>query len=217
MDEAKKLNEIWTARWNDRYSKDEFAYGEEPNNYLKEQLTKLTVGAILFPAEGEGRNAVYAAKLGWNVSAFDISIEGKRKANRLAEKNNVSIDYKVGQLETLDFECEQFDAIGLIYAHFPANIKSLYHRTFDSLLKKEGVIIFESFSKKHIDYVSANEKVGGPKDIESLFSIEEIKSDFPNYEIIELAEQEIELNEGLYHNGTGSVIRFMGRKKTTNH
>lgn len=216
MNDNKNLNDIWTARWNDRYSKEEFAYGEEPNNYLKEQLTKLPVGKILFPAEGEGRNAVFAAKIGWIVSAFDISNEGKSKAIKLAEKNHVTIDYKVGELETLDFESEQFDAIALIYAHFPANIKSLYHKTFDRFLKNEGIIIFESFSKKHIDYVTANEKVGGPKDIDSLFSIDEIKADFPNYEFIELEEKEIELNEGLFHNGTGSVIRFIGRKKTTN-
>ncbi|RZL26924.1 MAG: SAM-dependent methyltransferase, partial [Pedobacter sp.] len=138
---------------------------------------------------------------------------GKTKAIKLAEKNKVAIDYKVGELETLNFETEQFDAIALIYAHFPATIKSLYHQTFDKLLKKNGTIIFEAFSKKHIDYVTANEKVGGPKDMNSLFSIAEIKADFPNYEIIELVEQDIELNEGLYHNGTGSVIRFIGRKK----
>ncbi|EOG6894680.1 class I SAM-dependent methyltransferase [Flavobacterium psychrophilum] len=217
MDDKKKLNDIWTSRWNDRYSKDEFAYGEEPNNYLKEQLTKLNIGTILFPAEGEGRNAVFAAKIGWTVSAFDISNEGKNKAKKLAEKNNVTIDYKVGELQTLDFGNEQFDAIALIYAHFPADIKSLYHKKIDRFLKNNGIIIFESFSKKHIDYVTANEKVGGPKDIESLFSIDEIKSDFPNYEIIELVEKEIELNEGLYHNGTGSVIRFIGQKKATSH
>ncbi len=214
MNENSNLNAIWIARWNERYSKDEFAYGEEPNNYLKEQLQKLNVGTILFPAEGEGRNAVFAAKLGWTVSAFDISLEGKMKADKLAKNNNVTIDYKVGELQKLNFEIEQFDAIALIYAHFPANIKSLYHKTFDKYLKNDGIIIFESFSKKHIDYVTANEKVGGPKDIESLFSIDEIKSDFPNYEIIELAEKEIELSEGLFHNGTASVIRFIGRKKT---
>ncbi|MCY0977243.1 class I SAM-dependent methyltransferase [Chryseobacterium wangxinyae] len=211
--EDHKVNDLWTSRWDDRYSKEEFAYGEEPNNYLKEQLSKLTVGSILFPAEGEGRNAVYAAKRGWNVSAFDISVEGKNKAVKLANKNDVTINYKVGELETLDFENEQFDAIALIYAHFPPTIKSLYHQTFDRLLKKNGTIIFEAFSKKHIDYVTADDKVGGPKDIESLFSIEEIRSDFPNYEIIELSELEIELSEGLYHNGVGSVIRFVGRKK----
>ena len=211
----KNAEDIWTVRWNDRYSNEAFAYGEAPNNYLKEQLPKLGVGKILFPAEGEGRNAVFAAKLGWTVSAFDISIEGKNKAFRLAEKNDVTIDYQVGALEELAFEPEQFDAIALIYAHFPANIKSRYHKAFDQYLKNDGIVIFEAFSKKHLEYVTANEKVGGPKDIDVLFSIAEIQADFPDYEIIELEETVIELNEGLYHNGIGSVIRFVGRKKNT--
>lgn len=212
MEESERLNEIWTARWNERYSKDEFAYGEEPNQYLKEQLQKLPKGTILFPAEGEGRNAVFAAKLGWSAHAFDISEEGKKKAMHLAEKMQVSIDYQVGFLEELNFEPEQFDAIALIYAHFPAHIKSEYHQTLDRFLKKNGTIIFESFSKKHLAYVTANENVGGPKDIDSLFSIDEIKADFPNYTIIELEEKVIELSEGLFNNGIGSVIRFVGQK-----
>ncbi|WP_026730248.1 class I SAM-dependent methyltransferase [Flavobacterium denitrificans] len=207
------MNNTWTQRWDDRYKTEEFAYGTAPNNYLKEQIEKLETGTILFPAEGEGRNAVFAAKLGWEVSAFDISEEGRNKAFLLAKNNDVSIDYQVGELETLDFHNEQFDAIALIYAHFPATIKSEIHRQLDQLLRKNGIIIFEAFSKKHLEYVTKNEKVGGPKDIESLFSIEEIKADFPNYEIIELEEKEIELKEGLFHNGTGSVIRFVGRKK----
>jgi 2-polyprenyl-3-methyl-5-hydroxy-6-metoxy-1,4-benzoquinol methylase len=207
------MNESWTERWNERYSSNEFAYGEEPNNYLKEQLEKLDVGTILFPAEGEGRNAVFAAKLGWTVSAFDISIQGKNKAFQLAEANKVTIDYLVGELQALNYNTEQFDVIALIYAHFPADIKSLYHRTLSKYLRKNGLIIFEAFSKKHIDYNTKNEKVGGPKDIAMLFSIDELKSDFVNYEIIELAEKEIDLNEGLFHNGKGSVIRFVGRKK----
>lgn len=88
MIETKNLNDIWTARCNERYSKEEFAYGEEPNIYLKENLNKLSVGTILFPAEGEVRNAVYAAKIGWIVKAFDISNEGPKKAFQLAQKNN---------------------------------------------------------------------------------------------------------------------------------
>lgn len=207
------MNDSWTDRWNERYSNDDFAYGEEPNNFLKEQLEKLNAGTILFPAEGEGRNAVFAATLGWSVSAFDISEEGRNKALRLAQKHNVTIDYQVGELKSLNFTYEQFDAIALIYAHFPAEIKSLYHKTLDKYLKKGGFIIFEAFSKSHINYIEKNEKVGGPKDIDMLFSIDEIKSDFDNYEIIELEEKVIELKEGLFHNGEGSVIRFVGRKK----
>lgn len=212
MKESEKLNEVWTSRWNKRYSDEAFAYGEEPNQYLKAQLEKLPIGSILFPAEGEGRNAVFAAQLGWDVTAFDISQEGQKKANLLSEKKGVSIDYQVGPLEELSLEAGQFDAIALIYAHFPAKIKSAYHQKLDTLLKNGGTIIFESFSKKHLAYVLADEKVGGPKDIDSLFSIDEIKADFPNYTIVELVEQDIELSEGLYHNGVGSVIRFVGVK-----
>lgn len=207
------MNEAWVDRWNERYRAEEFAYGIEPNHYLKEQLEKLKAGTILFPAEGEGRNAVFAARLGWNVSAFDISTEGKKKADKLAEANQVTMDYQVGELTTLNYKPGQFDAIALIYAHFPADIKSLIHRTLDTYLRKDGFIIFEAFSKKHIDYIAMNKKVGGPKDVASLFSIEELKSDFANYEVIELEEKEIELNEGLFHNGKGSVIQFAGRKK----
>ncbi|ASV11173.1 SAM-dependent methyltransferase [Leptospira santarosai] len=207
------MDDSWINKWNERYSKPEFAFGEQPNDYLKEQLEKLSPGSILFPAEGEGRNAVFAANLGWAASAFDISVEGKKKALRLAEINKVTIDYQVGELHSLNYKENQFDAIALIYAHFPADIKSFYHKTLDKFLRRNGIVLFEAFGKKHIDYVLKDERIGGPRDIASLFSTDELKEDFANYEIIELAEKEIELNEGLYHNGKGSVIRFVGRKK----
>lgn len=203
----------WTDRWNERYSQEAFAYGEEPNQFLKEQLSKLQAGKILFPAEGEGRNAVHAALNGWAVTAFDISSEGKKKALQLAGKHGVNIDYMVGPLEELQFEKASFDAIALIYAHFPAHLKSGLHKALSELLKPGGTILFEAFSKGHLAYNSVNEKVGGPKDIDSLFSIEEIKADFPNFEIIILEEKEIELSEGNFHNGNGLVVRFIGKKR----
>lgn len=205
--------DTWTKRWDDRYDAEEFAYGEEPNDYLKEQLTKLKPGAILFPAEGEGRNAVFAAGNGWEASAFDISDKGRDKALKLAEKSNVALDYRVGELPLLQYDAESFDAIALIYAHFPAEIKSAYHKTLDKYLRSGGWIIFEAFSKKHLDYLAVDERVGGPKEIDMLFSIDEIRSDFPDYDFTELTETEIELSEGLYHNGKGSVIRYMAQKR----
>jgi len=207
------MADAWTDRWDERYGKSEFAYGEQPNIFLKEELEKITAGKILFPAEGEGRNAVFAATLGWKVSAFDISSEGRNKALHLAEKNNVVIDYQVVELQTLNYTKGKFDAIALIYAHFPAIIKSQLHTMLDAYLRKDGIVIFEAFSKSHLEYLAKDPNVGGPKDVESLFSIEEIKADFSNYEIIELGEKEIFLNEGSYHNGYGSVIRFVGRKR----
>ncbi|AZA99022.1 class I SAM-dependent methyltransferase [Chryseobacterium joostei] len=202
----------WLNRWDKRYGSEQFAYGTDPNHYLKEQLNKLSPGRILFPAEGEGRNAVFAATKGWNVSAFDISANGQKKAFQLAEQNHVNIDYQVGELSTLNYQKEQFDVIALIYAHFPASVKSSIHQMLNQYLRKGGFIIFEAFSKNHLEYIAKDEKVGGPKDIESLFSIDEIKADFPDYNIVELTETKIDLNEGLFHNGTGSVIRFVGQK-----
>lgn len=207
------MKDIWTDRWNERYSQEEFAYGKDPNKFFKEQIDKLIPGKILFAAEGEGRNAVYAAKLGWDVSAFDLSMEGKKKALILANKHKVSIDYRVGELSTLDYCSEQFDVIVLIYAHFPEDVKSEIHRSLSKLLRKNGMVIFEAFSKSHLKYNSVNEGVGGPKDIDMLFSVEEITSDFQNFDVIMLQETVIELNEGLYHNGVGSVLRFVGQKR----
>ena len=204
--------EKWTNRWNERYSGDAFAYGEAPNIFLKEQLEKLNPGTILFAAEGEGRNAVFAAKLGWTVSAFDISEEGRKKALKLAENNQVTIDYQIGELRKLNYSDEQFDVIALIYAHFPADLKSIYHANLSKYLRTGGFIIFEAFSKNHVDYIEKNEKVGGPRDVNMLFSMEELKSDFSNYDIIEMEEKVIDLKEGAFHDGTGSVIRFVGRK-----
>jgi len=201
------------SNWNERYSDAAFAYGEEPNEFLKEQLSSLTPGTILFPAEGEGRNAVYAAKAGGDVSAFDLSDAGKKKALTLAEKNNVKIDYTIGTFPDVSYGQNQFDAIALIYAHFPAAVKSQYHKTLNGYLRHGGTIIFEAFSKNHPKYRRRNENVGGPVEIDMLFSIEEIKNDFSNFEVIEMRETEVHLREGKYHDGIGSVIRFVGRKK----
>jgi len=199
--------------WEDRYKQNDFAYGEDPNSYFKNKITHLKPGKILFAAEGEGRNAVYAATLGWDVYAFDISTEGRKKALQLAEKNNTEITYHIGELPALNFKEEQFDAIVLIYAHFPPSIKSRYYTLLSKMLKKGGTLIFEGFSKNHIAYRERNPNVGGPANIDALFSVEELKSYFQNFEFSELTEKEIELNEGLYHKGKASVIRCFGRKK----
>ncbi|SDL51741.1 Methyltransferase domain-containing protein [Catalinimonas alkaloidigena] len=207
------MTDTWLDRWNDRYRQKEFAYGTQPNEFLKEQLDQLKPGKILFGAEGEGRNAVYAAKLGWEVFAFDISVEGKNKALKLAKENKVSIDYQVGQLPDLNFEDGQFDALALIYAHFPPNLKSEYHQLLDRKLKKGGIVLVEAFGKNHLAYRNADPKIGGPADLETLLSTDELKSYFKKYEILQLEEKEVQLHEGLYHNGKGSVTRFVGRKE----
>ncbi len=198
--------------WDSRYKQEEYIFGEEPNQFLKEELLKLSPGNILFPAEGEGRNAVFAAKVGWKVYAFDISKEGRDKALKLAKKNKLDIDYQLGDFNSLKYQENFFDVIALIYTHFPPFIRSLYFPIFDELLKDKGIIIAEVFSKRHIEYQKKYEKIGGPRDMDLLYSINDFQNFFPKYEYHLLEETEVELYEGQGHLGVGSVIRFVGKK-----
>ena len=200
-------------QWDERYSAEEYVYGEVPNEYFHSRFTQFDPGEILFAAEGEGRNAVFAAKCDWKVTAFDQSEEGKRKATKLAEKHKVELDYRVGELPDLGFEPNDFDAIALIYAHFPPEVRSNYHELLLSYLRRDGLVIFEGFSKKHKVYQEKNPKVGGPKDESLLYSMEEIKKDFGSLNFLELYETEVDLKEGKLHDGLGAVIRFVAQKK----
>jgi hypothetical protein len=198
--------------WNSRYQDLAYAYGELPNEFFKEHIQQLIPGKLFLPAEGEGRNAVHAAALGWDVNALDISEAGKNKALKLAEKHHVQIHYQVADMGLFSYAPQSFDAIGLIYAHFPASKKSTYHQQLGQYVKMGGYIIFEAFSKSHLTYQEINPGVGGPKDIDILFSVQEIEIDFDNFETIFLKEETIELNEGIYHKGKGSVIRYIGKR-----
>ena len=206
-------NEAYKNQWDKRYGEEAFAYGRAPNDFFRDQLALLKPGAILMPAEGEGRNGVYAATLGWKVTAVDLSIEGKSKALRLAKEMGVTLDYLVGDLEYMGLKEESFDAIGLIYAHFLADKKSAVHKKLSTYLKTGGKVIFEAFSKSHLELVKTNPKVGGPRDIDMLFSKEEIAADFAGYDIEILEEVEVVNEEGIYHSGASSVIRFVGTKR----
>lgn len=199
--------------WNERYSGKEFVYGENPNEYLKAKLTGLHTGKILFPAEGEGRNAVFAAKLGWTVSAFDQSGTGKEKAGMLARKNSVTIDYIVSEAENINYTENSFDALALIYAHFPSGERKAYHQKLSSYLKKGGILILEAFGKEHMVNQRNNPDAGGPKDIAMLYSLKEIKDDFDGFEFIEANELEKELSEGKHHVGKADVVQIYAIKK----
>lgn len=200
--------------WDQRYAELEYAYGEQPNVFFQKELMKLSkVGKILLPADGEGRNGVFAAQLGWDVYSFDISEEGKKKAEQLAENRNVVLNYQVGDFLEMNYQQNSFEVVGLVYSHFPPKIREIYHQRIVKLLKPGGKIIMEGFSTKHLEYNSVNPAVGGPKDEALLFSKEMVLKDFNDFEIISLEQEEVDLNEGNYHIGKGNVIRFVGIKK----
>lgn len=193
--------------WDQRYAAEEYVYGTNPNRFFQEQLDKLTSGRLLLPAEGEGRNSVYAASKGWQVTAFDMSSEGRKKALRLAEQRSVHIQYQLADYNTVLLPEDFFDSVAMVYAHASAADRTLRHRRMLSFLKEGGTFILEGFSKEQINY-----HTGGPRDVNMLFSVEELEYDFQNLNKLQIWKEEIELQEGPFHNGIASVIRLVGVK-----
>jgi len=193
-------------KWNNRYSVPEYVYGTEPNEFFKEQLSKLPPGRLLLPGEGEGRNAVYAAKQGWHVDAFDFSDQADRKAQNLAQQKNVNIHYTVSSYENYNYPVHYYNAAGLIYTHMPPDIRSTIHEKIICSLKPGGKLILEAFHKEQINYSS-----GGPRDIDMLYDEEDLISDFDGLNMSVLEKKKITLREGALHSGDAVVVRFVGK------
>lgn len=198
--------------WNQRYSEEGYAYGHEPNLFFKQSISLFPNGGrILFVAEGEGRNAVYAASLGFQAVAFDISEAGKIKAENWMRQNNTRIEYHISDLNDFDFGRAQWDGIVFVYSHFPKGLQSVAIDKSIMGLKTGGVFLMECFSENHLEYRPLS-NVGGPADKALLYDPEWVKDKFQNFEVKHFAEEIIELNEGKYHQGRGAVVRAIFRK-----
>lgn len=201
------MKEFWNSRFG--ASQTEYVYGTEPNVFFEQELTKLKPGRLLLPAEGEGRNAVFAARLGWEVTAFDISEAGREKAMQLARQAGVerSITYNLDGFDSFEAPQHYFDALGLCYAHVSSSQRRTVHRRLMQGLRPGGHIILEAFSKAQLGRGS-----GGPKSEKMLYTAAEIAEDFDTAKHLYLNSEEVELSEGRFHAGKAAVIRFTGQK-----
>ncbi len=193
--------------WDIRYADKEFVYGTKPNEFFKTELLKLQSGKLLLPAEGEGRNAAFAALKGWDVKAFDQSKQGKIKASQLANDNNVTIDYIVTSIEEFQAPQDSFDCIALIYVHLPSEARKKMHQKILTFLKPGGKLILEGFSKDQLNF-----STGGPKNETMLFSESMLRDDFKDLKHLTISQIKTVLDEGVLHDGKASVIRLVGEK-----
>lgn len=193
--------------WDQRYAEEGFAYGEEPNVFLRRQLEHLEPGSLLLPAEGEGRNAVWAATRGWDVCAFDTSTVGRDKALAMARKRGVEISYELRSVadDLIDYEV-RFDAVGLVYMHLPSEWRRQAHRAVARCLRPGGTLILEAFSKEQLE-----RGTGGPRDLDLLYEMTDLREDFADLELENIEICDVGLSEGRYHMGVASVIRMLAK------
>ena len=181
-------------------------YGEAPNPFFKKFIDSKKPGRILLPAEGEGRNAIYAASKGWEVDAFDFSEVAREKALAKAAKKGVHIHYDLQDLETFR-ATKKYDAVCLIYVHLPEEQRKVFHNEVYESIESGGFLVLEAFAKQQIHYQS-----GGPKDPAMLYDAPSICSDFPFLHQIYCGQKEVELDEGAFHKGRAALLQLVGQK-----
>ncbi len=194
--------------WDQRYSEEGFAYGEQPNAFLHSQRQRLRAGQrALVLGDGEGRNGVWLAEQGLRVTTVDYSAAGVEKSRQLARRRGVEIEALCEDVFQWQWPREAFDVAVLIYLHFPSASRPEVHRRVLEALRPAGLVLVEAFNKDQLDYPS-----GGPPERDMLFSAAELADDFAAAEIELLEERVVELSEGKYHVGPGAVVRLVAHK-----
>ncbi|GIN72098.1 methyltransferase [Bacillus sp. J14TS2] len=196
------------SKWHERFSMDEYFYGKEPNLFLVQATKQLPKGKILCIAEGEGRNSVFLASRGYDVTAWDFAQSGIEKTKRLAEDRGVIVNTEWHDLADVAWEEEEWDAIIHIFGHFPTPI---FERTVEGIrkaLKPGGYYVSELYTKEQIEYGT-----GGPKEIENLCDPATLLSRFSDYFIQHFYIGEVERIEGQGHTGVAHVVQSIFRKR----
>ena len=194
--------------WDERYSEPGYTYGTEPNDFLISMADTVTPGGrILCLAEGEGRNAVYLASLGYEVTGVDGSEVGLRKAQALARERGVTITTIHADLGTFEIGSEQWDGIIACYCHVPSVIRIPLHQAAVRGLKPGGIFVLEAFSQEQLAY-----DTGGPQSLDMLKSLDDVKEELAGLEFRHAVQLEREVREGNRHTGLASVIQIMGIK-----
>lgn len=197
--------------WDERYTEEGFAYGTEPNDFLRAEFSRIPKGGrVLCLAEGEGRNAVFLARQGYAVTAVDQSAVGLQKAKNFAAEHGVDITTEVANLADYELGTEAWDGIVSISAHVPPDIRKALHKQVVSGLKTDGVFILEGYTERHLEMAGAG---GPPPSQKALFmSLDELKIELEGLNFVIGQEVEREISEGKYHQGSSAVVQLVAVK-----
>ncbi|SFU52778.1 SAM-dependent methyltransferase [Halomonas korlensis] len=196
--------------WDERYDTDDYVYGTEPNDFLREQVGLIgdPPREVLCLADGEGRNGVYLAKLGHRVLSVDASAIGLRKADRLAEREGVPLETLVADLTEHTFAAVAFDAVVSIFCHVPEAGRPHLHRQVARTLKPGGILILEAYTPAQVP-----RDTGGPDTPDRTPTAAELEAAFADFEILSSREFDRQVVEGRGHTGLGAVVQFIARKR----
>ena len=196
-------------RWEGRYAAPGYTFGTEPNHFLAACRPLLPKsGRVLAVADGEGRNGVWLAEQGLNVTSIDFSPAAQGKARALAAERKVSVEFVRTDVHAWDYPQSAFDVVVEVFAQFstPAERK-LKWASMRRALKSGGLLIIQGYTPKQLDYGT-----GGPKQVENLYTRAMLEAAFGDLRDVTIVEEELEIHEGTSHGGMSAVINLTARR-----
>jgi len=191
--------------WDERYALEGFAFGTEPNDFLRQEAHRIPPGRVLCLGEGEGRNSVFLAEQGYEVVGVDRSQVGMDKAQALAQERGVFIETVVSSIEDFDLNEGEWQGIISIFFHLPPELRKKVNESVVKGLAPGGILIFEAYTPKQLEFGT-----GGPPDLDRLISLDTVQKEFAGLEFLVSHEVEREVQEGRLHRGRGSVVQVVG-------
>ena len=193
-----------SQRWEARYGVDEYVYGTDPNDFLVEAVQGLSTGHTLCIADGEGRNGVYLASLGHEVTSVDLTETGMAKAARLAEAKGVDLTTVVADITDYDLGEGQWDLIVSIFAHMPPPIRRGLHGRIARALAPGGRFVLEAYTPDQV-----GRGTGGPPNPELTMTLAGLHDELTDMTIVEGREIVRPVIEGPGHTGDGAVVQVV--------
>jgi len=196
-------------RWNTRFSAEGYLFGTEPNAFLASQRARLKPGMrALSIADGDGRNSVFLARQGLEVTAFDFSPVAIEKAKRLAAQAGVRVDYRQSDMMAWEWEPSRYDVIAAIFFQFlDPRQRAKVFAGLETSLAPGGLLLLQGYRPEQI----AN-GTGGPKEDENMYTEPLLRESFANLEILHLASHDDVIEEGTAHRGMSALIDLVARK-----
>ena len=197
--------------WDERYSREGLAFGDQPNDFLRSQEQRIRAGGkrALCLGEGHGRNAIWLAKLGLNVTAVDLSSVGLAKAVEWASQSGLELTAVEADLSKWVIEPDAWDLIVSIFCHLPSAIRAHVHRGVVSGLANEGLFVLEAYRPTQI-----GRGTGGPSDPDMLPTQALLATELEGLEVLESREITRNVLEGRSHTGISDVVQLVAQKRS---
>lgn len=201
--------------WDKNYSGEEYRYGIEPVPFLVDSIAGRPAGRALCIGAGEGRNAVWLAQQGWDVTALDESSVGLEKATKLADARNVTIRTVAADAAAWDAGEERWDLVTMFFVHPPPEIRIAIQERVKGLLAPGGLFVMEAFTPRQLEYgtggpgTSKSGQPGPPAEevAKRFIEPEDLRRQMAGLEIRWLEEKVITLTGGTHHDGgEGAVV-----------